>query len=213
MKSVFTLLFIATMATTQAQSYTFVFLNLRKTQEELPKDQLDKLMEGHLNNIKRLAAEGKLLVAGPFEGGGGIFIFNSTSVDEVKKWISTDPGVQANRWRLEYFPYTPRYRSACAADPSSEMIQYQFIRYTSTITKFNVQKSGETFKKHDDFLKQIIQTGNVITEGIFANRDGGIMIMRGDVDRNLIESDPAMAELLFEIDIKPLWVLKGSFCE
>lgn len=203
------------LGTSQAQTapFIFVFLNARQDQPELPKAALDKLMEGHLANIERLASEGKLLVAGPFEGGGGIFIFNSASTSEVTDWLSTDPGVQAGRWRLELFPYTPRTGSACPVKEPYEMVTYQFIRYTSTITKFNVQKSGETFKKHDDYLARIVKTGNVVAEGIFDNRDGGILVMRGNVDEELITADPAMEDAMLEVDFKKLWIAKGSFCE
>lgn len=206
-------LLFALSAFSQEPQYTFVFLNSRKDKAELPKEEVDKLMQGHMANITRLATEGKLLVAGPFDGGGGIFIFNSTSSDTVKQWLSTDPGIQANRWRVEMFPYLPRVGSVCTVRPDAEMVTYTFIRYTSTITKFNVQKSGETFKKHDDYLKQIVKTGNVITEGIFPPRDGGILIMKGEVDPELIEQDPSLSEALLSVDIKKLWVGKGSFCE
>lgn len=204
---------IIEVACAQDARYIFVFLNSRPDKTELPKEELDKLMEGHLGNIQRLAAEGKLLVAGPFDGGGGIFIFNSNSMDTVKQWLSTDPGVQANRWRIEVFPYIPRVGSVCVVDADVEMVTYTFIRYISTITKFNVQKAGETFKKHDDYLKKIVETGNVVTEGIFPNRDGGILVMRGDVDPAMIEADPSMADAVFSIEYKKLWVGKGSFCE
>lgn len=200
-------------AIAQEPAYTFVFLNTRKDKAELPKEEVDKLMQGHLANIARLAKEGKLLVGGPFDGGGGIFIFNTTSSDTVRQWLSTDPGIQANRWRLEMFPYLPRVGSVCSVSPDAEMVTYTFIRYTSTITKFNVQKSGETFKKHDDYLKQIVKTGNVITEGIFPPRDGGILIMKGDVDPAIIEQDPSLSEALLSVEMKRLWVGKGSFCE
>ncbi|HCM76473.1 MAG TPA: hypothetical protein DIS90_08820 [Cytophagales bacterium] len=197
----------------QKPQYTFVFLNTRTDKAELPKEEVDQLMKLHLNNIEKLAQEGKLLVAGPFEGGGGIFIFNSASSDTVKQWLSTDPAVKANRWRIEMFPYLPRVGSVCVVDPNVEMVTYTFIRYISTITKFNVQKAGETFKKHDDYLKQIVKTGNVIAEGIFPNRDGGILIMKGEVDQSLIEADPSMTDTVFSIEFKKLWVGKGSFCE
>ncbi len=215
MKLIATLLMVFIWGTSHAQtpSFIFVFLHARHDNPELPKTELGKLMEGHLANIERLASEGKLLVAGPFEGGGGIFIFNSTSMSEVNEWLSTDPGVQAKRWRLELFPYIPRVGSACAAKEPYEMVTYQFIRYTSTITKFNVQKAGETFKKHDDYLARIVKTGNVVAEGVFDNADGGILVMRGDVDEELITADPAMEDGMLEIDFKKLWIAKGSFCE
>lgn len=215
MNAILTSVFLAISfcAYSQEPQYTFVFLNSRTDKEELPKEEVDKLMAGHLANIERLAKEGKLLVAGPFDGGGGIFIFNSTSSDTVKHWLSTDPGIQAKRWRLEMFPYLPRVGSVCPVAPDVEMVTYTFVRYVSTITKFNVQKAGETFKKHDDYLKQIVKAGNVITEGIFPNRDGGILIMKGEVDELLIEGDPSMSDNLFTIELKKLWVGKGSFCE
>lgn len=204
---------ILTAASAQEANYTFVFLNSRKDKPELPREELDKLMTGHLANIQRLAQEGKLLVAGPFDGGGGIFIFDSPSSDTVRQWLSTDPGIQAGRWRVEMFPYQPRVGSLCPQGSDARMVTYTFIRYIPTITKFNVQKAGETFKKHDDYLKQIFRTGNVITEGIFPNRDGGIMVMKGEVDEALIEGDPSMADAVFTIEIKKIWVAKGSFCE
>src|SRR5687768_17415336 len=80
------------------KQYSFVFLNKKPDAEKLPEEQSKKIMEGHMANINRLAKEGKLLAAGPFDGGGGIFILNTTSVEEGRQWLSTDPGVQANRW-------------------------------------------------------------------------------------------------------------------
>ena len=53
----------------------FVFLNRNPNRVTLPEEEAKKLQEGHMNNINRLAEEGKLLAAGPFEDGGGIFIF------------------------------------------------------------------------------------------------------------------------------------------
>src|SRR5258706_8834816 len=91
-----------------AQEMVIVFLHHKTDKPELPKEQVDKIMEGHFANMKKLASEGKLLVAGPFEGGGGIFIFNSKSMDAVREWIKPDPGIQNNRWNVELQPFHPR---------------------------------------------------------------------------------------------------------
>jgi uncharacterized protein YciI len=89
------LLFTITLACThafgQSSPYVFVFLNNKMHAEQLPKEEVDKIMEGHMANIQRLANEGKLIAAGPFQGGGGIFIFNTSSLDEAKFWLDTDP--------------------------------------------------------------------------------------------------------------------------
>src|SRR6266850_8328168 len=107
----------------QSQEFVFVFLNKKTDKVELPKAEVEKIMEGHMANIKRLAQEGKLIVAGPFDGGGGIFIFKSNSGEQVKEWIGTDPGVRANRWNVEILPYSPRVGSACLAAETISMVR------------------------------------------------------------------------------------------
>jgi len=196
-----------------AQSFTFVFLNKKADAAQLPKEQHDKIMEGHMANINRLAKEGKLVSAGPFDGGGGIFIFKSNSIEDVKSWLITDPGVQANRWNIEILPYQPRYGSACAVSEPYEMISYHFVRYVSNLTKYNIQDAPDTFRKHDEYLKKIIQTGNVITEGIFGEREGGILVLKGELQKEVIENDPSINEGLFQIEFKELYIAKGAFCE
>ncbi len=63
------------------------------------------LQRKHLDNIGRLAEEGKLSLAGPFAADSnpvrGIYIFNITSLDEAKKLTETDPAIQAGSLVME----------------------------------------------------------------------------------------------------------------
>lgn len=197
----------------QSKSYVFVFLHKRTDKAELPKEQADKIMEGHMANINKMAKEGHLLAAGPFEGGGGIFIFNSTSVNDVTEWMKADPGIQAERWKVEMLLYTPRAGSVCNVKEPYEMTMYSFIRYIPNIAKFNVQEAPEIFGKHDDYLKEIKKTGNVIAEGTFGDNEGGILVMKGKVQLEVFETDPAVREGLLELSFKEIYIAKGSFCE
>ncbi|HOX82125.1 MAG TPA: YciI family protein [Chryseolinea sp.] len=196
----------------QEKQYTFVFLN-KKENPVLPKEQVDKIMEGHMANINRLAKEGKLILAGPFEGGGGIFILNTTSVDEAKEWLSTDPGVQANRWNVELLPFKSRIGGVCGAKEPYEMTMYSFVRFIATVSKFTASTYPQILHKHDEYIKELKLTGNVIAEGTFGEHDGGILVMKGDITTELFENDPGVKEALLELSIKSLWVAKGSFCE
>lgn len=197
----------------QNKQYTFVFLNTRTDKTELPKEETDKLMQGHLANITRLAEEGKLIVAGPFDGGGGIFILNTTSIDEANAWLSTDPGIQANRWKLDVLQYQPRMGGVCVAKEPYEMVTYTFIRFRSNIHKETVGDYPVLLKKHDEYLKQVAKNGNVITEGIFDDQEGGILIMKGDIQAEVFENDPAVKSGTLLFEVKKLWVAKGAFCE
>jgi uncharacterized protein YciI len=67
-------------------------------------DATKKIQEGHLANITRLYKEGKVVLAGPFDGGGekrGILIFKVDSIAEADALAATDPAVMAGRLKID----------------------------------------------------------------------------------------------------------------
>lgn len=73
------------------------------------KEESKKLFEGHMENIGKLAKEGKLVVAGPFMKNDrnyrGIYIFNVETVEEAKALVATDPAIKANLLEAELTPW------------------------------------------------------------------------------------------------------------
>lgn len=215
MKHLIVLLCILIPHLSQAQEklYSIVFLNKNADAPKITKEESATLMQGHLDNINRLAKEGKLLAAGPFEGGGGLFILNTTSEEEAKAWLATDPGIVADRWKIEIHPYQPRYGSVCAVKEPYEMTNYTFIRYDAIVSKVTAGNFPEIIMQHDQYMKQLKNTGNVVTEAVFNERDGGILVMKGELQPEVIENDPGIREGLIQHEIKKLYIAKGSFCE
>lgn len=195
------------------EKYTFVFLHHRTDLAPLPKEESDKLMTGHMANIQKMASDGNLIAAGPLEGGGGIFIFKPSTTKEVEEWMSHDPGVQMNRWNIEMLKYEPLIGGVCVAKPPYEMTMYTFVHFKPKIYKFNVQEAGETVAKHVKFIRQLGSGGNVIAYGSFGGEDGGVLVMKGDVQQEVILQDPAVTEALFEPEFRKLYIAKGAFCE
>lgn len=193
------LLVICLSAFAQNKSYTFVFLNNKQDKEALSKEKSDSIMTGHMNNIDRLAKEGKLLAAGPFEGGGGIFVLNTKSIEEANQWLSTDPGVKANRWNLEVLPYTITIGSVCPVGEKFEMVFYQFVRFTP--------EASLTPEEKDSFLS-LNKENAIIHAGFFGEKKGGFVVVRQDV---AIPSIFATSQSKFET--KKLYIAKGAFCE
>jgi uncharacterized protein YciI len=76
--------------------YVFVLLKTGP-KADIPKEESSKLFAGHMANIGRLAAEGKLVMAGPMMDNDrhyeGIFIFNVKTVSEAEALLATDPAV------------------------------------------------------------------------------------------------------------------------
>ena len=193
--------------------FTFVFLNKKTDKEELPKEQIDKLMEGHMANMQRLANEDKLIAAGPFEGGGGIFIFKSDSIEQVKEWISTDPGVQAKRWNIEILPYKSLVGSICKVGEQYEMVSYHFIRFWPEIKKFTVSEAPSLIVEHEKYWKNYNTSNPVITFASFSGEEGDILITAQPIDEKILVNDPSIVKGLTRFDKKILWIAKGSFCE
>jgi uncharacterized protein YciI len=70
--------------------------------------QRDEMFKGHMANIKRLASEGKLALAGPFDGKDGwrgLFVVAVKTVDEAKKLVETDPVIKEGEMVAEYHTY------------------------------------------------------------------------------------------------------------
>ena len=70
--------------------------------------EIAALQEAHLDNLRRLAEEGKLVLNGPlldsFQLSGeirGIGVLKARSMAEAQEWISTDPMVKVGRLVFE----------------------------------------------------------------------------------------------------------------
>ncbi len=78
------------------------------------------LQRAHLDNISRLVEEGKMVLAGPFDGDGdlrGIYIFNVATVEEAKALTETDPAIQAGSLIMDLVPW---YGSAAVVGIAKE---------------------------------------------------------------------------------------------
>ena len=90
------------------KNYIFVILK-SGTNNIADKAILDSLFRGHLANIHRLAEHGDLVLAGPFGKNDnnyrGLFIFNAKNIEEVKKFLETDPTIKAKVLEAEIYPW------------------------------------------------------------------------------------------------------------
>jgi uncharacterized protein YciI len=73
-----------------------------------PGAERDEMFRGHFANMKRLSEEGKLVLAGPFDGADGwrgLFVFAVKDVDEAKRLAATDPVLVKGEMVAEYHKY------------------------------------------------------------------------------------------------------------
>ncbi|QSE98250.1 YciI family protein [Fulvivirga lutea] len=85
--------------------YYFVELITNPDKPELPKAQVDSIQRAHMANISKMITDKKLVLAGPFENGGGIFILKVESMEEAEKLVAQDPAISAGRLTTEIRPW------------------------------------------------------------------------------------------------------------
>ncbi len=84
----------------------YVLVVLKTGPKTMPKgEERDAMFKGHFANMKRLAEEKKLAVAGPFDGVDGwrgLFILAVADIEEAKKLVATDPVIINGEMIAEY---------------------------------------------------------------------------------------------------------------
>ena len=196
----------------QSGPFLFVFLNTNPGKPDLSKEQVDSIMAGHLANITRLANEGKIIAAGPFQGGGGIFVFATDSKDSAWSWLGTDPGIRAKRWIIETMPYVPRIGSICSVGEDYEMTSYTFVRYmlAQTSTKKSVLDGSDS---HLEYINATLPKDSVVAEGILSDGMGSILVLRGEWAESAFLKEPLVQKKVLDVLVRKIWIARGSFCE
>jgi uncharacterized protein YciI len=76
------------------------------TKETTP--EVKELLQGHFANMGKMAKEGKLILAGPLADAGdaaGIFVLDTASIEEARKWCDSDPAIAAGRFQVKLWKW------------------------------------------------------------------------------------------------------------
>lgn len=92
------------------RSYVMVILKTGPNDKTLTDEtERAEIFKGHFANMRTLAEDKQLVLAGPFgdpEGiRRGLYIFNVKTVEKAQKLVMTDPAVKAEIFTAEFTPY------------------------------------------------------------------------------------------------------------
>jgi uncharacterized protein YciI len=91
------------------RQYVLCILKTGPKDAEVKGDERKAVFAGHFANIKQLADEGKLAVAGPFgkndKAWRGLYIFNVATIEEAEQLVVRDPAVKAGVFVPELVPW------------------------------------------------------------------------------------------------------------
>ena len=184
----------------------FVFLNSNPDKEQLPEEKVQELQMAHLANIEHLYAIGKLTAAGPFEGGGGIFVLRAPDLDSAQNILSTDPAVKAGRFSLEIYLMDFIIGKNCPLDSVYKMKTYDFVRLKPRFSKEkNPFNAAEINKEHQ-------QDKLLLAFAMLPNNEQ-VLIMPDTNRQNTLRILQNYPDSDWEKEIKRLWIADGTFCK
>ncbi len=209
-----------THANAKPAQYFFVLLNRPAEAPQLSKEAGEKLQEEHMANIRRMADEHKLVIAGPFLDDTklrGIFVLRAESAAQAQEWADSDPAVKAGRLAPEvHGPWLidPGAIHNPAEPPGFE--QYALVLMKRG-DKWNPDAPGflDVMKQHHAFVKQMTEQGKLAIAEPFPFDDQGelrgVAIFRVGAEQTakLTQDDPIVKAGLLKTEIHPWGTGKG----
>lgn len=204
---------------TKSASYFLVLLKRPANAPQLSKEAGEKLQEEHMANIRKLHAEHKLAVAGPFMDDTslrGIFVLLADSRAQAEEFADDDPAVKAGRLTPEI--HGPWIIDAGAIHPPSTpegLEQYTLVLMTSRESWSPNDQELRDATGHREFLKEMMDKGKIAIAAHFPVGGQGdlreVVIFRvsGDETKKLIQDDPGVQILLLQPEIHPWITGKG----
>ena len=193
------------------------------TAENTP--EIQKIQEGHMANINKMAQAGKLFAAGPILDNGdlrGIFVFRAASIEEAKALAAEDPAIKAERLKLQILPwFGPKGIGVRAMEEFKKNpdMKWTMKKYHLAILRRGPQTThpaAETQKiqlEHLWNIRRMMDEGKMLTAGPFM-KDGdlrGIFVFNtesAEEAKAWAEADPAVKAGRLIVEIHPWLVAK-----
>ncbi len=203
--------------------YTFVFLNTNPDRAELPKEQVDSLQAGHMANIGRLVEERKMIAAGPFYTGGGIFIFD-TDKEATDAVLSSDPAIAADRFIIETIPFNMDIGEICHMwdkdESEIEMTTYFIMRFTNKFDSdgaYAMKTNRLTLDKIKEAKRKMPEI-EVLGDLNFDGNQGQVVIFKGEEEKmkeyeKFFEGHKGVQSGIMSYYLRQLYFPQGIFCE
>jgi uncharacterized protein YciI len=200
--------------------YYFVLLNRPANAPQMSKEAGEKLQEEHMANIRKMASEHKLVMAGPFlddTAMRGIFVLQAESAAQAQEWADSDPAVKAGRFAPEvHGPWLIDSSAIHAPEGPAGFEQYTLVLMKrGDKWNPNAPEFMDVMKQHHAFVKLMIDEGNLAVAGPFPFGDQGelrgvgIFRVGAEQTAKLVQDDPIVKAGLLKPEMHPWGTGKG----
>ncbi len=190
--------------------YYVVFLRPDPARKPLAKEESDRIQNAHMANIMKMASDGLLAAAGPFENDpppiNGVFVMKAKSIEEARSIASEDPAVREHRnivdvhaWRGpagigdEYF----RLHKEHPETPENMGAQPIFFLTHGPAWKEGASQRVVALAEHQHYIDELHRAGKLGAAGLVEGDPEmiGIVVFRRiplEEARSLMAQDPAV---------------------
>jgi uncharacterized protein YciI len=204
--------------------YYVVFLRPDPARKPLAKEEGERIQNAHMANIFKMADDGYLAAAGPFENDpppiSGVFVMKAKSIDDARRIAGEDPTVREHRntidvhaWRApagmgdEYFrlhkehPETPENMGAYPI-----LLLTRGPAWDTNAAKDRVVLLAE----HQHYVDELHRAGKLAVAGPVEGDDSmiGIVVFHRiplEEARHLIDGDPAVKAGVLSVEAHRWW--------
>jgi uncharacterized protein YciI len=195
-----------------SSQYFLVFLKRTANPPQLSREAGAQLQEAHMANIRKMSAEGKLVMAGPFIDDTtlrGIFVFKATSREQAQVWADDDPTIKAGRLMAElHGPWLIPRDAIKTAAPASGMEQYTLVQFR----RGDKWSSDDTTGQQAAIEKLTAQTGLALAG--YLQDDGDLLAILiypvgQDQATKLVQEEPLVKARILAFEAHPWITAKG----
>lgn len=189
-----------------ADTYCFGFLNTHPERAAIANEQAQEIQKQHMAYLGQMAAEGRLVTAGPLAtpgGARGLLVYRCASVEEAAGFAGADPAVRQKRLAVEMYGFRTGgewgqplgSRLKADANYKYEMVQLPFAIFVPT------ERSPDdgALATHSAYLEHLRRHAKARAHGMF-DGDGqkiGIVVFSAvpmDEARALAEQSPLLRD-------------------
>jgi uncharacterized protein YciI len=214
---------VALAADSATARYFVVFLRRSPDRKQLTKEEAERIQAAHMANIHKMAEDGVLVAAGPFEDMppaiSGIFVFKTDSLATAQRIAGQDPTVVEHRntvdvhaWEgpagigEEYF----RLHKLDPKTPENMQVHPLCIVLQGPAWGSSAQQQSAWMQEHKHYVEQLRAQGKLSAAGRIEDSGDfvGLVIFRPILDteaKELMDADPAVKAGALRVEYHRWW--------